>query len=370
MSNFYSHALLGAFALALAGASSANSLTATHDGALPSSQTRGGTVLVDQPVNGTTGLVSTFLTQNGTGAKVAADFTLDDSFTITFLAAPGFLSPGSALLSGATSLTWEIFTSTGTTPNGDSFGGAPGPLVTVTLAPNAPGVSTVDDTIAVDLVAAGQTFDLPAGQYWLSVYPNFPAAALGAARWNWFQAAQVANESHLISPVTFGVASWTSFSGLGVTVFDSAFTIEGIPAGEPAVTITGPTLLDFGVVTTNTTSGELTTTITNSGDGEGDFTWSAAAAPFARSGGTCTGPVQTLAAGASCTLSYTYSPTAQVPSSQLIVVETDGSSASFELRGQGRNPAIPVPVNGLWALLLLIGGIAGFGVYSRRRLSA
>lgn len=84
-------------------------------------------------------------------------------------------------------------------------------------------------------------------------------------------------------------------------------------------------------------------------------------APFAQvAGGTCTALPITLAAGASCTIQYSFSPTAEGNFSQLITVTSDGGNPTFTLLGQGVvSIALPsTSTVGLIALITLLSGVA------------
>jgi hypothetical protein len=60
------------------------------------------------------------------------------------------------------------------------------------------GVDITGDKIGFDLVAAGEELPLPPGVYWLTVYPSYNVTCAGGARWNWFQAALVGEQTKLI----------------------------------------------------------------------------------------------------------------------------------------------------------------------------
>jgi hypothetical protein len=83
--------------------------------------------------------------------------------------------------------------------------------------------------------------------------------------------------------------------------------VEFIAAGSTAVlSVTGGPL-SFGSVPINTTSAAQTLTLHNTGTAGATGIAVAVTAPFARAGGTCG---TTLAGGATCTITVTYSPTA------------------------------------------------------------
>jgi hypothetical protein len=99
-----------------------------------------------------------------------------------------------------------------------------------------------------------------------------------------------------------------------------------------------PTTAAFGNVPVGTTSAAQTVTLSNTGTAALDVTaLTAAAAPFARSGGTCgaTLPI-TIAAGANCTLTYTFAPTATGAANQPLTVTANApGSGTITLTGTG-----------------------------------
>lgn len=195
------------------------SFTATGQGAL-----------WDQPVAGTSGIVSDYFTTPAAGAYTAADFVVSGSGSdISKIEAYGF-APAASPLAGRPEITWAIYGDASGVPDGDPDGPTGTPVWTFTTSPTAPGVSILGTggTISLDLEAAGESLNLPAGTYWLSVYPTYETTA---ARWNWFQATQQGHPAKLISAQLFGgVPSWTNLSGLGLTFNDVAFKIEGTVA--------------------------------------------------------------------------------------------------------------------------------------------
>ncbi|MCU0756182.1 MAG: choice-of-anchor D domain-containing protein [Xanthomonadales bacterium] len=105
-------------------------------------------------------------------------------------------------------------------------------------------------------------------------------------------------------------------------------------ASAPGVLAINPTALDFGTLPVGTTSPAQTVTLSNTGGSALTVSsLSDATAPFARSGGSCPTPI-VLAAGANCTLSYTYAPTAPGLAEQnLSVAAGTAGSGSIRLSG-------------------------------------
>lgn len=111
-----------------------------------------------------------------------------------------------------------------------------------------------------------------------------------------------------------------------------------------------PTSVDFGNVAVGATSAVQTVTLSNTGNVSLTVDpLTAAAAPFARSGGTCSATPIALAAGASCTLTYTFSPTAAGVANQVLTVTSSGTgSGTIALTGvgvQGNLTITPAAVN-------------------------
>ncbi len=186
-------------------------------------------VLWEQVVNGTSGIVSDYFIGSNAGAYSASDFVFDEAATIEYIFTPGFDNFNA--LAAQPAINWAIYADAGGVPAGNPEDGTgmASALWSYSAPVNGAGVDITDNNIALDLVAAGEMLNLPAGTYWLTVYPDYDVTGAGGARWNWYQAAQVGAETQLISPGIFGVGSWTSLSALGVTFFDTAFRIEGTP---------------------------------------------------------------------------------------------------------------------------------------------
>lgn len=107
-----------------------------------------------------------------------------------------------------------------------------------------------------------------------------------------------------------------------------------LPPG--ALTI-APTSHNFGLVAVGDTSATLTVTLGNSGGSPLTVaTLTAATAPFARTGGTCSPVPILIGTGASCTLTYTFAPVAAGPASQTLTVDAGiAGNGSIALSGQG-----------------------------------
>ncbi len=98
-----------------------------------------------------------------------------------------------------------------------------------------------------------------------------------------------------------------------------------------------PANLAFGGVTVGTTSAAKTVTVTNTGTAAAtDMSYPAAPASYAK-GGTCGGA--NLAAGASCTLTFAYSPTSTGSDSTTYTFSGGGKAVSITITGSGIAPA-------------------------------
>ena len=126
-------------------------------------------------------------------------------------------------------------------------------------------------------------------------------------------------------------------------------TGTGTPA-PPAMSVS-PSTLNFGNQNLNTKSAAQTATLTNSGttavtiNGTGITIIGTNAADFAISNNTCPAVGSTLAGGASCTISITFTPTGTVGSSRsatLNIADSDSSSPQqVQLMGVGVVPGPP-----------------------------
>ncbi|MEO7757957.1 MAG: ExeM/NucH family extracellular endonuclease, partial [Dokdonella sp.] len=118
-------------------------------------------------------------------------------------------------------------------------------------------------------------------------------------------------------------------------------TVQAAPQGNLTIT---PTSVPFGNQTVGTTSAPMTVTLGNSGTASLNVTTlTPAATPFARSGGTCSAVPITIAASASCTLIYTFSPTATGAANQSLTVTANApGSGTIVLSGTGTTPQADV----------------------------
>jgi len=165
-------------------------------------------------------------------------------------------------------------------------------------------------------------------------------------------------------PITLAAgASCTLGYTFGPTVTGAAnqtLTVTANAPGSGSIALGGmgvqgnlviaPTDIDFDDVVVGSSSAASTVTLSNTGTASLQvIELTAAAAPFARSGGTCAGTLPiTIAAGSSCSLSYTFSPTGTGPFDQALTVTADApGSGSIELVGNGVQGELSIAPSGL-----------------------
>ncbi|RDZ27980.1 S8 family serine peptidase [Lysobacter silvisoli] len=146
----------------------------------------------------------------GSAAQFSADdFTLTEATRIVSLYTEGFVSSGQPLATTATSLTWTLYRDSGGNPEGNPQA-SPGLAVwSYTAAPTGAGVTLTGANIGLNLTAAGQNVDLPAGRYWLVVN----ARSSFANRWVWFASNTGDNVFRTITVTTAGAGAWTAGTG-------------------------------------------------------------------------------------------------------------------------------------------------------------
>ncbi len=145
-----------------------------------------------------------------------------------------------------------------------------------------------------------------------------------------------------------------TFTPAAAGPFNQVLQVQSAAPGSTTITLQGtgvagalavsPNPLEFGNQLVGTTSGALTATLSNPGAGSVDVTaLPAPSAPFARTGGSCAAAPFTLNSGASCTVLYTFSPTAAGPASLSIVITNSvGGPVSLVLNGTGTQGALTI----------------------------
>jgi len=196
------------------------------------------TILYEQTVSGTNGIVSGFQTiEPNAGAWSADDFTLSETSLITNITVEGFSNSATFddIFQGAQIY---IFADNQNKPSGtpdaaDSW------LFGYVVTADASGFTKVSDgnshIFTFDLAALSGTdgFVAQAGtKYWLSVAAvvNTGLTVTGSARWNWYQAAPQGSDAHIAtSGGLFGLTAgqWSAFPSLGLTFNGVNMLIEG-----------------------------------------------------------------------------------------------------------------------------------------------
>ena len=169
----------------------------------------------------------------------------------------------------------------------------------LTFPPSAPaGFSKTGGTCSNGPLAAGANCTL--------VFTFNPTAA-GAVNGNY--------------AISGGASITIGLSGTGTVV-----------AQTPNVNVT-PTTLTFGSVTVGTTSASKSVTVSNSGTGAAtDMAYPPAPAGYTK-GGTCSGA--TLAAGSSCEITFTFSPTSTGQNNAQFIISGGGKTTTVNLTGSG-----------------------------------
>ncbi len=138
--------------------------------------------------------------------------------------------------------------------------------------------------------------------------------------------------------VTFTPTGTAASTG-ALTISDNAtsgspqtVTLHGTTAGQPTVTVT-PASLTFPATLQNTTSSAMSVTVKNTSTASQTISFtniSTSEGPFLVSGGTCSTDSSPLAAGASCTIAVTFTPTGTAPSTGTLGI-TDNAASSPQL---------------------------------------
>ncbi|WP_417867492.1 T9SS type A sorting domain-containing protein [Xanthomarina gelatinilytica] len=191
------------------------------------------TILFDQPVNGTSGIVSDNFSDGTTSVYAADDFNLSTSSNIGVITAYGFQNDGN-LETLVTGVDIFIYSDAAGEPNSNPTLPGTGLLELVNLSPSSPALDIIPNgsggyDIVVDVYTAlGSDLTLSAGTYWLVVAPY--VTSTGTNRWNWYQATDgTLSQAKLIDPgnvFNAGATSWTSLTALGLSFSSTAFKIE------------------------------------------------------------------------------------------------------------------------------------------------
>jgi hypothetical protein len=329
----------GSGTIALSGTGVQGNLTITPNSLAFGNQNVGSTSAAQTVTlgnNGTASLQVTALTaaaapfarSGGTCSAAPITIAAGSSCTLTYTFAPtatGAVNPTLTVTANAPGSGTIALSGTGVqgnltiTPNSLAFGnqnvGSTSAAQTVTLGNNGTAslqVTALTAAIAPFARSGGTCSTVPititAGSSCTLTY-TFAPTATGAA-----------NQVLTVTANTPGSGS-IALSGTGV---------------QGNLTIT-PNSLAFGNQNVGSTSAAQTVTLGNNGTGSLQVTaLTAATAPFARSGGTCSTVPITITAGSSCTLTYTFAPTATGAANQTLTVTANApGSGSIALSGNG-----------------------------------
>lgn len=155
----------------------------------------------------------------GSQAQFAADdIVLGGPTRLRSIQVDGFVVSGQPLTAAATNLTWSLYPDASGLPAGNPQTSPAAAVWTYTSTPTGPGVSTVgSNTIALDLVAAGQNVNLPAGRYWVLVNTR----GTFANRFAWYGSNDTNGNSGFasITVATNGTGNWVANPSLpGLTM--------------------------------------------------------------------------------------------------------------------------------------------------------
>ena len=138
------------------------------------------------------------------------------------------------------------------------------------------------------------------------------------------------------SPTAAGTFTPTyTITGSGSTSVPIALSGTGVAASAPNVSAS-PSSLAFGTVAVGSTSGSQTITVSNTGTAAATNMSYPLAPPKFNKGGTCAGA--TLNAGASCTVTFTYSPTSATTDNPTYTITGGGATMPISLSGTGMAP--------------------------------
>ncbi|MBX3699144.1 MAG: S8 family serine peptidase [Dokdonella sp.] len=216
-----------------------NDLTITNIGnpTLNWSVTTSGTAQVT-PLNTTTsgsGELGGYYVPDMEGDYISQNFDTLGTTHVTTLRANGFTLPGgSSLTTGNTpSVSFSIYADNAGEPAGapEGFGSAPVWTYASTIGTST-GITTTGGNLQLNLAAAGvPSLDLPAGRYWMTVYPTINSSS-SSLLWAWRTSpdAQIGNAPVVYEPY-FDNANFYNFTG--VTAM-SAFVQGTVNCALPA----------------------------------------------------------------------------------------------------------------------------------------
>lgn len=237
----------------------------------------------------------------------------------------GTIDSLSAIVSGVGGAPGVLSISPTTVPFGNQQVGTTSAAQTVTLSNTGASPLTVST-----LTAAAAPFTLSGG----TCSPVPITIANGAS----------CTLTYTFSPTVAGAANQTLTVDAGAAG-NGTIGLSGTgTTAPPGVLTINPASLNFGTVAVGATSAAQTVTLGNTGPSPLTVTTlTAAAAPFAATGGSCTPVPITIANGASCTLTYTFTPAASGAANQTLTVDAGAAgNGTIGLSGTGGSGVVGV----------------------------
>jgi hypothetical protein len=167
---------------------------------------------------------------------LADDFSSSSAWSISSIFVPGTMWNGGTTLASASSLNFAIYASNGGLPAGYP-GGVAAPQWSLSLAPGDGQIalSAGSDGLASNTkLTLSSPFELPAGDWWLTFYPDMTFQAGGQFGWQGSDTGK-GSVAQIINPGgDFGLGTgWGDWSALGTSLYDLAFTLEGTDLAPP-----------------------------------------------------------------------------------------------------------------------------------------
>jgi len=197
--------------------------------------------VIDRFPDNTTGLIST-LGDDGTGVYCADYFVLDEETTLGEATFFGLAStPGMSIFVEGFNV--FIYENGGSEPAGmpEDFGTG-----VLELSEIDPADYTlfedgqyVDFTLSFTQANGGNQVTLPAGEYWIAVFPNVIGGPADAGRWNWFGSISSAPaiEPMLIDPADLFGAGATNWFNISALIAESFPSFAWHMTNEPKVSV-------------------------------------------------------------------------------------------------------------------------------------
>lgn len=209
---------------------------------LMTAATFGQNVLVDRIADNTTGLIST-KGDDGTGVYCADYFSLTSDVALGDLTVYGLNSNFGLIEPFTTGFNVYIYEISGAIPGGNPEVAGSGVLELGDIDPSLytlteDGAGSSEFKINITDANGGNQVVLPAGVYWVSVFPSVDGGPADDGRWNWFGSlSSFPNEEPvLIDPSDLfgaGAQNWTNISGLIGESFPSfAWNLTDEPAAS------------------------------------------------------------------------------------------------------------------------------------------